>query len=86
MAEVAFFGVGTMGLPMVLNLLKAGHSVHTVIHHSKEGPEEAARGSSGSCPSPPYPGQDFADNLPVFCALAVPLPGRNMPPAASCPF
>ncbi len=43
MAEVAFFGVGTMGLPMVLNLLKAGHSVHTVIHHSKEGPEEAAR-------------------------------------------
>ena len=43
MATVAFFGVGTMGLPIVLNLLKAGHSVHTWIHHSKEGPEEAAR-------------------------------------------
>ena len=43
MANVAFFGVGTMGLPIVLNLLKAGHSVHTWIHHSKEGPEEAAR-------------------------------------------
>ena len=43
MATVAFFGVGTMGLPTVLNLLKAGHSVHTWSHHAKEGPEEAAR-------------------------------------------
>ena len=27
MAEVTFIGLGNMGLPMALNLLKAGHSV-----------------------------------------------------------
>lgn len=28
MAEIAFFGLGTMGLPMALNLLRAGHRLH----------------------------------------------------------
>lgn len=32
MAEIAFFGLGTMGLPMALNLLKAGHRVHVMPH------------------------------------------------------
>lgn len=32
MAEIAFFGLGTMGLPMALNLLKAGHQVHVMPH------------------------------------------------------
>ena len=43
MADVAFFGLGNMGLPMAVNLLKAGHRVHVMVHHSKEGPEEAVR-------------------------------------------
>ena len=35
MAEIAFFGLGTMGLPMALNLLKAGHHVHVMPHKGK---------------------------------------------------
>lgn len=43
MAVVAFFGLGSMGLPMAINLLKAGHEVRVMVHRSSAGPEEAAR-------------------------------------------
>lgn len=43
MAVVAFFGLGSMGLPMALNLLKAGHEVRVMVHRSPSGPEEAVR-------------------------------------------
>lgn len=33
MAEIAFFGLGTMGLPMAINLLKAGHHLHVLPHN-----------------------------------------------------
>ena len=32
MAIVAFFGLGSMGLPMAINLLKAGHEVRVMVH------------------------------------------------------
>ena len=33
MAEIAFFGLGTMGVPMAINLLKAGHHLHVLPHN-----------------------------------------------------
>ncbi|MGE4354394.1 MAG: NAD(P)-dependent oxidoreductase [Oscillospiraceae bacterium] len=46
MKKVAFFGLGNMGLPIALNLLKAGMIVKTAIHHSGVGTKqfEAAGG------------------------------------------
>jgi len=38
MKKVAFFGLGNMGLPIALNLVKAGYNVTTAIHHSDKGP------------------------------------------------
>ncbi len=35
MADIAFFGLGTMGLPMALNVLKAGHHVRVVPHRGR---------------------------------------------------
>ncbi len=32
--KVAFFGMGAMGLPMAMNLLRAGHEVRTAVHRS----------------------------------------------------
>lgn len=43
MAVVAFFGLGSMGLPMAINLLNAGHEVRVMVHRSAAGPEEAVR-------------------------------------------
>ena len=43
MAVVAFFGLGSMGLPMSINLLKAGHEVRVMVHKNTSGPEEAVR-------------------------------------------
>ena len=43
MAVVSFFGLGSMGLPMAINLLNAGHEVRVMVHRSAAGPEEAAR-------------------------------------------
>lgn len=37
--KTAFFGLGNMGLPIALNLLKNGHEVRSFIHRSTEGPE-----------------------------------------------
>lgn len=33
MAEIAFFGLGTMGVPMAINLLKTGHHLHVLPHN-----------------------------------------------------
>lgn len=33
MAEIAFFGLGTMGVPMAINLRKAGHHLHVLPHN-----------------------------------------------------
>ena len=30
MAEIAFFGLGPMGVPMAITLLKAGHHIHVL--------------------------------------------------------
>lgn len=44
MAEVAFFGLGTMGLPIALNLLRAGHKLHATPYRGiMEGPLEAEK-------------------------------------------
>ena len=43
MAVAAFFGLGSMGLPMAINLLKAGHEVRVMVHRNTAGPEEAVR-------------------------------------------
>lgn len=32
MAEIAFFGLGTMGTPIAKNLLKAGHKLHVMVY------------------------------------------------------
>ena len=37
--EITFLGLGNMGLPVALNLLKAGHRVKSVVHKHTEGPE-----------------------------------------------
>ncbi len=46
MKKVTFFGLGNMGLPIALNLVKAGYEVTTCIHHDAAGPRalEAAGG------------------------------------------
>ena len=46
--KVAFVGLGTMGAPMAMNLLKAGHEV--TVHNrtrDRERPLEAAGGTAG---------------------------------------
>lgn len=43
MAVAAFFGLGSMGLPMAINLLKADHEVRVMVHRNAAGPEEAVR-------------------------------------------
>ena len=44
MQRIAFFGLGTMGVPIVKNLLKAGYAVSTIVHNCKRtGPDENAK-------------------------------------------
>ena len=38
--KIAYFGLGKMGLPPALLLLKAGYDVHTAIHYNTHGPEQ----------------------------------------------
>lgn len=48
MKNIAFFGLGNMGLPIVKNLLAAGYQVSIVVHtKSSKGPAEAER--YGAC-------------------------------------
>ena len=44
MTQIAFIGIGTMGEPMVVNLLKKGFSV-TVLKHRRAEPEHAPAGA-----------------------------------------
>ncbi len=46
MKKITFFGLGNMGLPIALNLVRAGYEVTSCIHHDKAGPRalEAAGG------------------------------------------
>ncbi|MGI6080570.1 MAG: NAD(P)-dependent oxidoreductase [Candidatus Avilachnospira sp.] len=37
--KTAFFGLGNMGLPIALNLLKNGHEVSSFVHKKGEGPK-----------------------------------------------
>jgi 2-hydroxymethylglutarate dehydrogenase len=37
--NIAFFGLGNMGLPIALNLVRAGLRVTTAVHKNKKGPE-----------------------------------------------
>ena len=44
MAEIAFFGLGTMGTPIAKNLLRAGHRLHVMVYHGLEdGPREVQK-------------------------------------------
>lgn len=44
MEKIAFFGLGTMGVPIVKNLLKAGYAVTAAVHNNhRQGPAEVAR-------------------------------------------
>lgn len=49
--KVAFIGLGTMGLPMTLNLLKAGHEV-TVHNRTRQREEAAAAAGAQRAESP----------------------------------
>ena len=41
MQRIAFFGLGTMGVPIVKNLLKAGYAVSTIVYNgNRTGPDE----------------------------------------------
>lgn len=46
--EVGFIGLGTMGLPMVANLARAGHRL--TVHDSRQGAVDAAAGLDGVTP------------------------------------
>jgi len=37
--EITFLGLGNMGLPVALNLVKAGHRVKSVMHKTPDGPD-----------------------------------------------
>lgn len=44
MAKIAFFGLGTMGLPIALNLARAGHVLHVLPRNGKmDAPKEIER-------------------------------------------
>ncbi len=44
MAEIAFFGLGTMGTPIAKNLLKAGHTLRVMVYQGLvEGPQEVQK-------------------------------------------
>lgn len=44
MAEIAFFGLGTMGTPIAKNLLAAGHTVRAMVYQGiLDGPAEARK-------------------------------------------
>ena len=49
--NVAFVGLGTMGSPMVMNLLKAGHSV-TVHNRTRSKEQSVVEGGAIASPSP----------------------------------
>jgi 3-hydroxyisobutyrate dehydrogenase len=49
--KVAFIGMGTMGAPMALNILKAGHTV-TVHNRSREKEKPVAEAGAGRSASP----------------------------------
>lgn len=52
MAEIAFFGLGTMGLPMALNLARAGHRVRILPRSGKmEAPNLVAQHGGLICSS-----------------------------------
>ncbi len=51
--QVGFIGIGVMGRPMVLNLLKAGHSVTIFARHpEKPGVQEVLQAGAKQAPSP----------------------------------
>lgn len=44
MAEIAFFGLGTMGVPIAKNLLRAGHKLRVMVYRGLvEGPREVRK-------------------------------------------
>lgn len=44
MAEIAFFGLGTMGVPIAKNLLRAGHKLRVMVYRGLvEGPQEVRK-------------------------------------------
>ena len=44
MAEIAFFGLGTMGVPIAKNLLRAGHKLRVMVYQGLvEGPREVRK-------------------------------------------
>ena len=49
--KVAFIGMGTMGAPMALNILKAGHEV-TVHNRTRQREEPVADAGAGRAASP----------------------------------
>ena len=51
MAVVAFIGLGQMGRPMSLNILRGGHSVQ-VFDVDRQALEALAAAGAGACPTP----------------------------------
>lgn len=47
--QIGFIGVGLMGLPMVIRLLKGGHGVQVVAHRNREPIERAVAAGAREC-------------------------------------
>ncbi len=51
--QVGFIGIGVMGRPMTLNLLKAGHQVTIFARHPEQpGVQEVLQAGAHQAPSP----------------------------------
>jgi 2-hydroxy-3-oxopropionate reductase len=63
MSDVGFIGLGTMGRPMVANLLRAGHALHL---HSRSGvPEELVSAGGQACAN----GKEVAERSAIVVTM-----------------
>lgn len=67
--KVAFIGMGTMGLPMAMNILKAGHEV--TVHNRTRSREEAAAAKGAKRASSPAEAADGAEVI-ITCLSDTP--------------
>jgi len=51
--EITFLGLGNMGLPVALNLVKAGHHVKSVVYKRPDGPEALKAAGGEICADVP---------------------------------
>ena len=79
--KLGFIGLGIMGAPMALHLIKAGHQLF-VFTHGKLHPEIAASGARNSCDTPRTRSDCIASRARTFPRTRR---RRQMPGTASGP-